>query len=89
MAEMIDDVVVPTEWVSAHTLSGIQNGFALTVQNKGPFPILITTRETKPADGSGSGFRMGVDRVWASADGDVVWIRSENGASSACIQVGE
>lgn len=43
MAEMIDDVVVPTEWVSAHTLSGIQNGFALTVQNKGPFPILITT----------------------------------------------
>lgn len=89
MADMIDDVVVPTEWVSAHTLSGIQSGSALTVQNKGPFPILITTRATKPATGSGSGFRMSVDRVWASADGDVVWIRSENGAASACIQKGE
>lgn len=88
MADMIDDKVVTEEWVSAHELAGLPEGSALDIQNKGPFTLLIMSRTAKPIDGSTSGFRMTVNKVWASSLNDVVWIRSEGGLVDACIQVG-
>lgn len=86
MADMIEDVVVTETWVKAHTLTGITQGRALILQNKGPFNVLLFLGEAQPAAGSNSGFRMTTDREWVSDDGDTVWVRSENDHSAMCIQ---
>lgn len=86
MADMIEDVQVKGVWVNAHTLTGITAGKALILQNKGPFDTLLFAGTAQPAVESKNGFRMINSREWVSSEGDVVWIRAENGQSSMCIQ---
>jgi endoglucanase len=86
MADMIEDVGIPRDWVNAYTVSGFTAGSALTIQNKGAYPILVMVRVASPAAGNLSGFRLTQNETWQGKAGDTVWLRGEGGTSMVCLQ---
>lgn len=86
MADMIDDTAIPVTWVSAHVAAGLTGGVALTIQNKGAYPVLAMIRLEVPVAGTVSGFRIRPNEIWSTELGDTVWLRAEGGTTYMSIQ---
>lgn len=75
-------------WIDAHDISEVAVGRALTIQNKGTYPLLIFISSVAPANNDNSGYRLLVNEVFDTEVGDVVWLKAEGGLGTACIQEG-
>ena len=77
---MSDIKVKTTEWISVSSLSGIEVGSLMKLQNKGTTELLIQESATKPSDTDTSGEVMttlsGVEpSKVVTEDGEEVWAR--------------
>lgn len=82
MSQSIDDITIPTEWVSINILSGIPVGTAIKLQNKGRYTCVLA-EGTKPSDDSVNGERINTKNFneqtkYIASDSLEIWARIED-----------
>ena len=90
MANTLPDVVLPENtWVDLYDTTGITVGLAVTVTNKGSYPILLAVSASSPSSSTlGAPLYPGPfgSVAFVDSDGLGLWARATVGTSQVLVQ---